>query len=268
MSWKVVSASARGPTHVLEAEPCGDAAAAAVSGAGLVAVVCDGAGSAALGPLGARVCASTLTDLLAAELLRPPSRGEGPGAGPGEGPGEAEVDIPATVRTAISRVRDLLRAIALAQGRCIEALDTTVVGAVMGMRGGWMFHVGDGAALATSSMASGPVVMSPPENGEFANETFFVTRPDWSAHLRFTEVPRECDVVSLMTDGVTPFCIKERERRIDLGFFRPVSSFLEKSCERDGASALLGTLDSPRAAAISKDDKTFLWALRHPTDRA
>ena len=72
-----------------------------------------------------------------------------------------------------------------------------------------MAHLGDGLAGIVHAADWPAALLSQPQNGEFANETFFVTEDDWRAHLRFMEAPglRVGGVVALLTDGAMPFVI-------------------------------------------------------------
>ena len=68
-------------------------------------------------------------------------------------------------------------------------------------------HIGDGAVLTGSTDSSyGKTILnkdlslSEPENGEYKNETYFVTEPFWLKHLRIKVVPK-VDWVIAGTDG-------------------------------------------------------------------
>ena len=105
-------------------------------------------------------------------------------------------------------------------------------------------------------------MLSRPENGEYADETYFVTDENWTDHLRLTPLaaPGRGCVIGLMSDGTAPFAV-DRERS---GFFRPfidpVAAFLREATAANGNEALRNLLESPRASAISSDDKTLLLA--------
>jgi len=83
-------------------------------------------------------------------------------------------------------------------------------------------HLGDGIAFSTSSENS--EILSWPENGEFANETFFVTASDAVEHFRLTatnlEVPKS---LLLASDGAAVSLF----RRSDHGVATAVATLCE-----------------------------------------
>ena len=113
--------------------------------------------------------------------------------------------------SAVIAARSRLAELAGARALTLENFSCTLVGCVASAGGGRFFHIGDGYAIYQG--AAGDSVLSRPENGEYADETFFVTDEDWKDHLRFTPVPQpECGcVIGLMSDGTAPFAVN-RER--------------------------------------------------------
>src|SRR5208282_5579565 len=110
----------------------------------------------------------------------------------------------------------------------------TLVGCVASPGGGCFFHIGDGFAIHQG--AAGDSVLSRPENGEYADETYFVADENWQDHLRLTRLPalRAGCVIGLMSDGTAPFAVN-RERN---GFFRPfidpIAVFLREAAAAAG----------------------------------
>lgn len=141
--------------------------------------------------------------------------------------------------------------------------NATLVGVVAGPDGGCFFHLGDGAAFATDVAQYSPCVMSLPENGENANDTYFFTESNWRDHLRVTVFPREHNLVALMTDGVTPFALGPRSEGPHVPFFAPVSKFLQARTTVEGERALAATLSKDEIRRITGDDKTLVWAWRN-----
>ncbi|WP_158258330.1 protein phosphatase 2C domain-containing protein [Rhodopila globiformis] len=70
--------------------------------------------------------------------------------------------------------------------------------------------------------------MSPPHNGEAANETFFVTMDDWQDTLRVTHFP-PCRRVLLMSDGVTGFAALKATAGLEPAFMAPVDRCLAQA---------------------------------------
>ena len=227
--WRVFSASATGKRNLEQGAAGQDASHCVVTDDVLVATVCDGAGSVREGRTGsdfiARALAEQLSSTLHADRNLPEVQAEG------------SARLEATIHSAIEAVRTRLADL-----------------------GGCFFHIGDGFAIQQG--AAGDSVLSRPENGEYADETYFVTDENWKDHLRLTPLPapeRGC-VIGLMSDGTAPFAVN----RARSGFFRPfidpIAAFLREATAPNGNEALRNLLESPRACEISPDDKTLLLA--------
>jgi len=251
--WRVFSASATGKRN-LDAGAVGqDASHCVVTDELLVAVVCDGAGSAREGRAGAGFMARALAEQLARDVA---ADRDGPAEDRAQDGGRRELAIRRAIETVRSRLADLAASHELA----LHDYSCTLVGCVAAREGGCFFHVGDGFAIQQGP--AGDTVLSRPENGEYADETYFVTDENWLEHLRFTALalPQRGAVIGLMSDGTAPFAVN----RARSGFFRPfidpITSFLHAATASNGNEALRSLLESPRACEISADDKTLLLA--------
>lgn len=248
--WRVAGTSVTGPYHALNDELCQDRHHVQVTPDGaLIALVSDGAGSAQYGGAGAAVVCEEVAASLASFA------------------GETR---PAASRTLLRRsCRAVCAGIAAARARVLDemppgaSLDdyhATLVGAVMlpGL-GGLFFHIGDGAGLALSGDRW---LLSAPRNGQYSNETFFFTQPDWRRHLRFKLIEPGYDTIFLMSDGVTDLGFRQNGHGPEphMGFFQPIGRFLSSAGRDEGELALGATLDTPAARERSHDDKTLVWA--------
>ena len=252
--WRVFSASAAGKRNLEHGEASQDACHHIVTNDLLVAVVCDGAGSVREGRTGSNFIARNLAEHLSSAL--------GAGAEPSrpdmQPAGSARLD--AAIREAIEAVRTRLGDLAASRELALHELSCTLVGCAASPGGGCLFHVGDGFAIVQS--AAGDSLISGPENGEYADETYFVTDENWMDHLRITPLPapERGSLIGLMSDGPAPFAVN----RARSGFFRPfidpIAAFLGEANARNGNEALRNLLESPRASEISHDDKTLLLA--------
>jgi hypothetical protein len=244
MPWHVCAAAAIGRSHVDGGLPCQDAFAYERVGELLLAVACDGAGSQPHSAEGAQVLSTTVVATLAARAR------DGALATP-----EA---LHVCIRDAIGVARNELSARATQDGGQLTQYATTLVGTIVGPGGGWFFHVGDGVGVA---LASDACIVSLPENGEYANETFFVTGDAWEEHLRVMPIPGAVTCVMLMSDGAMPFVMSKDLAMPYRPFFDPVAQYHAGVDETTGSQALLGTLADPRTNTITSDDKTLLFAL-------
>jgi hypothetical protein len=102
--------------------------------------------------------------------------------------------------------------------------------------------------------------VSLPENGEYANETYFVTGDGWQAHLRLLPIPEPVTMIALMSDGAAPFVMQRGLGGLFRPFMDPVEQYLSTATQEAGDDALAGLLGDPRTHAITSDDKTLLIA--------
>lgn len=248
MAWKVYAASAIGKYHIDTGIPCQDAFAFRVVGDAFVGVVCDGAGSASHSEIGATECAQIVVESIANAL------------------GEVEVDQVSAacsreyLESVLESVRVRLQGIADERGFGFHDLSCTLVGCVATPHGGCLFHIGDGMAVVESSESSPTISL--PENGEYANETYFVTADDWRVRLRITQLPTfETGCIALMSDGAAPFVVNREKTGLFRPFIDPVKNYLLSVSEPDGSNALRETLGDEKTYSITGDDKTLLIAL-------
>jgi len=250
MTWRVFAASAIGKSHIDAGTECQDAFARAVVGDILLAAVCDGAGSQALSQVGAEA----VSRLVVADLARRASAGDP----------LATLDAAAfgsLIGDVVAGARAELNVAAEAAGVPLGSYAATLVGVVATGDGGYFFHVGDGQGAAEPRATGEATVMSLPENGEYANETYFVSGEEWRQHLRITPIGLPIRSVALMSDGAAPFVMTKGNAALYRPFIDPVEKFLATASDPDGCAALASTLADPRTYRITGDDKTLLIAL-------
>ena len=262
--WSLGLASVTGTSHLETGLPCQDFAACRTSGDQLVAVVCDGAGSADRADIGARISAETVADrLIDAEWTLDPDHPE---------------RIHDPIHQAIAQAREKITD-QLEPDETLADYHTTLVGIVADEGGACFFHIGDGFGLAAlpelcrdDEQANGSVhywerlAFSRPENGWFANETYFLTQDRWENHLRFKHLVQPPELVVLASDGPEPFIVQDG---------KPNQAFIDVvilQCQRlDSDKArhayVEQILSSPKADPVTSDDKTLLVAMREKWTR-
>jgi hypothetical protein len=249
MEWKVFFARAAGKYHLDCDAPCEDAGHFALGNGTWVGVVCDGAGSAREARLGSELFSQWLCEGLGRLVLRRDPASTAP-----EPMRDQLIGL-------IEQTRERVAEVAHARECELREFACTLIACVVHGDKACFMHIGDGFAICQSK--SGASFLSLPENGEFSDETYFVTDDAWRERLRITpcfDVEPGC-VIGLMSDGASPFAV-DRSRS---GFFRPfldpVVSFLRTAAPGDGDRALQDLLASERTHEITSDDKAILLAI-------
>lgn len=250
MQCRVFAASAIGKSHIDGGIPCQDAFALNAIDEVLIAAVCDGAGSAALSDVGSNLVASTLVSSIADQYR----------AGETMHRLDAEA-FKSKIEQMVAAARANLEALAQTENRPLGDYSATLVGAVTSAEQGYFFHIGDGLAIAQCAAPENGNIISLPENGEYANETYFITGSEWAEHLRITPIGSKINLLALMSDGAMPFVMSKGNADFYRPFIDPVANYLETVSETDGSKALEGTLSDVRTHQITSDDKALLIAL-------
>ena len=206
----------------------------------MIAVVCDGAGSASHSAEGALICADHLVTTLRDHI------------------DALDEDTGQWLQEAISKTRDELKHYAEKNALALRDLACTIVGAVIWPQRGIFFHIGDGFGIA--ELDSGKSIITAPENGEYNNETWFITAEEWADHLRVTQFSGAISRLALMSDGAMPFALDKTQRALFAPFIEPVINFLKQVEAETGNQALAETLSNPATHSITMDDKTLLLA--------
>lgn len=262
--WRRVGASVIGSSHGSSGTPCQDAHACGIArdedGPVLVVVVGDGAGSSARSDVGSR----TACDAALAAIQQTVAR-------------RAHVGTITTtdVEGWMLAAQGAVAARAEADGAPLRDYRTTLLLAVIGRRHAAYAQVGDGAIVAgehtdsdtprsaRTGMAYIPVFW--PDNGEYANTTYFVTDPESLTHLQIAVRVPAPDAVALMSDGLQMLALSLRDRSAHAPFFDGMFGSVQSAVP--AALPALGSglgqfLASPAVVARTDDDKTLVLAHR------
>ena len=251
MTWIFGAAKQVGISHQETGAPCQDSfdIERSEDGKWVAVAVCDGAGSAKHSEVGSNLVSKTFAKKLI--LLSKEVETRQPGAW-----------INDFVIQQILNVREELRAEAKSDD--LRDFHTTLVAFLMSDFGGFAIHIGDGSILGGIAKDSGDateidseVFMSKPENGEYSNETFFITEGDWIKHLRITPMP-PLDWVFVGTDGGSAFFADPADNpKQDF-----ITSFIADLKNRNSGawSQRIGEILSDKQAdKITNDDKTLIF---------
>jgi hypothetical protein len=255
-AWITAASSVRGKGHEQTGTPCQDASLvlASADGEWVALVASDGAGSAEYAEVGS----STVTKHFADALIRlAPALAN-------RNPGEWIIDA---VLASIIDIRDELRT--AARSDSLKAYHCTLVACLIGPTGGFSIHIGDGSIFggiaenetSTTIDLSRRIFISAPQNGEYANETVFITEREWIKNLRIQPIPK-LDWVMLGTDGGMALAMNN-DTVPKTGFVAPVLSEVIRSANLGSSSdTLRDILSDKQADRLTNDDKTLVIAIR------
>jgi hypothetical protein len=251
--WSYAGSSVVGHSHLSTNVPCQDKHRLRTSQNGnwIAISVSDGAGSAEYAEKGAEIT----SEHFCTELIKLSHELES------KTPGEWINDF---VVECVLNVRKELRNIA--HGEDLKKFHCTLVAALMGPTGGFAIHIGDGAifggAIGSPDIAgfvelNNNFVISKPENGEYSNETYFITESNWIKHLRITPLPK-LDWIIGCTDGGASLLL-EGETEVKPTFLCP---FLERQINEKDSHYINEVISDPKANKLTTDDKTIVVAIR------
>ena len=175
--WQVAGISVTGTSHQKAGIECQDtwilSQVVNPGNSELVTAACisDGAGSVGKAFAGARLTAfgvsNWLTERFASALKLPQDQ---------------------IKQLCLAKIRRLVRRAATRAGCSPDEYAATLVAVCVGSDGAWLaLHLGDGGIIG--KFGNQVLVVSPPEKGEFANESWFVTSSDALEHLRIYGSP-------------------------------------------------------------------------------
>lgn len=246
----VVAASAVGKSHLTVGKPCEDAFCHVTAGRWTSAVVCDGCGSAEQGGEGAALIArwfATALVGLGSELDE-------------RGPGDWTVD------RVIGLIVDLRQTMRDSFGADLLPYSATIVAAMQSDTSGFLVHVGDGIGTAFDLSPLGEITVraqSDPENGEYINQTFYVTEGNWLRHLRITPFTGAQGII-LATDGGQPLLYDGVT--LDREALLPLLSVLFQD-DATPTEALDAFIGRPEVARLTNDDVTIALLLSENAER-
>jgi hypothetical protein len=261
--WRVAYASVIGTSHENTGLPCQDAGCCRIVSDPegrrvLIAVACDGAGSASQSLDGA-----TLTiDRFLREFSEATSHLGLDGI------------TKEFVEDWLSRVRAEIRDRAEIVDLSPREFACTLLGAVVGQDRAAFFQIGDGAIVVSNRAEPddyGWVFW--PQHGEFANQTNFVTQDNAFEVLEFELEERCVDEVAIFTDGVERLVLDLQERTAHAPFFRTLFGWVAKTeaaavNEEIPTSEVMGRyLGSKQINDRTDDDKTLILASRRPAPK-
>jgi hypothetical protein len=245
--WKAVGTSVAGTSHVELNVPCQDYSAYARviigSAPALIIAIADGAGSARLSHLGAQEAV--------AHLLRTIPLGL-----------RSAFDIDEYLaRQWLNDTRAHLENISSQQGCELRDLGSTILVAILTDSVSFFVQIGDGAWI----VEHGGEYLAPtwPADGEYVNETTFLTSPNWAESIKYQVVAGTLSAAAGFTDGLQRLALEFDSRSVYAPFFEPLFRVLRGADDENSLIApLIEFLSSDRIAERTDDDKTLVLACR------
>lgn len=259
-SWRVVSACDIGTSHTGSGTPCQDNADHCIvrtkEGPVLVAVVCDGAGSAAHSDIGAWLAATTFIELVEVYFEN----------------GGRLIDIDRDKMVDwIAKTAERLTARANGDGNSPKDYSCTLIAAIVGNDAAAFAQIGDGAIVVSHGAADGWSWVFWPQHGEYANQTLFVLSANAADAMEFNLAPRRIDEFAIFSDGIERMVLHGATKAVNDFFdqmFVPVRASTAKGLDQKLSDKLKAYLGSVVVNARTNDDKTLLMATRRPHERA
>jgi hypothetical protein len=249
--WSWVGACSTGTSHVKAGAGCDDAGAclevASPNGPTLIAAVADGAGSAPLAGLGARIAVRSVCRSALAFV------------GLGGRPDEIDDALAADW---LDGLRDRLDQAALRRSQARRALAATLIVCVVQRESAVVVHVGDGACALRLDGEAAWRVPSWPAQGEYAATTYFVT-DDPEPRTVVSHVAGTVAELALFSDGLERLALDFGTSAAFAPFFESMFPPLRKAApgrQRPLSAELRAFLDGPAVTGRTDDDKTLVMA--------
>jgi hypothetical protein len=162
----------------------------------------------------------------------------------------------------LKEARGHLNVVACDYGCDPADLACTILFAVLGELVSFFAQIGDGAwVIQKGEQYTVPIW---PDNGEYVNETTFLTSPNWQEALRCYSTYGTIERVAGFTDGLQRVALHIATKSVFAPFFDPLFSVLRDSTNEEALkSALAEFLSCQRLAARTDDDKSLVLACHH-----
>jgi len=252
--WRLLAESVIGTSHVRSDKPCQDRCHTLRSVIRaqhiLIAACADGAGSASASEVGAQTAIESVMALILRDL-------------------DGGLEVADLSRDdGVRWYREALAAMtseAAARVLPLHELACTLLVAVVGETHAVFVQIGDGAIVIREGEGYAAVFW--PQQGEYANTTFFLTSATMEERLEFSlrDAP---DALALFTDGLQNLTLEMAARTPHTRFF---DAMFKQLATAEAAEELIAPLraflDSPSVNQRTDDDKSLILAWRPPVER-
>ncbi|WP_414548682.1 PP2C family serine/threonine-protein phosphatase [Anabaena sp. CCY 0017] len=246
--WQVVAASVCGTSHIRNQQLCQDAHHwQLLPGNVLVTAAADGAGSASQGKVGAMVAVETAIETLAMKEITPDILGD-------------DALVQSLLNEALLSAKKAVEDEAVACSKQPQDLATTLIIMLATPDMVGVAQIGDGLAVAKDHQGN-LLALTKPDNGEYINQTTFLTSPD-ALDTAQIKLWRETIVnVGVLTDGLQMLALNMLVGEPHKPFFFPLFDFVENVEDQTLAKEqLVRFLGSERITQRTDDDLTLILA--------
>ncbi|MFA5236646.1 MAG: PP2C family serine/threonine-protein phosphatase [Methanoregula sp.] len=254
MTWKHLSLSVTGKSHNDRNEPgqdyCRTGALRFADRDFFVGLAADGAGSTTHGGVGAEIACETLYLQILSRIR--------------QGDTIASVSDD-TIRAWITVSREAIATRSQGDGQRLKDYACTIIGVVATNDHALYFQIGDGCIVIGNGAGYRTIFW--PEQGEYANTTYFVSDDAFQEHIKIEHQKTAPDEIALFTDGLQNLVLSFSTRTVHEGFFRPLFAALRKKPDNgftDLTTHLTALLSRDDVNARSDDDKTLILAVNVP----
>ncbi len=254
-AWRLVSASEIGTSHIGTGKPCQDYISYKVvktsQGEFIIAVVCDGAGSAAHSDVGSWLAATTFVEFVELHFTHG---------------GRLEDVDKSLVLSWINKTASRIVHRAEEDGNPFKEYACTFLGAIIGPRNAVFAQIGDGAIVVSHGDDDGWNWVFWPQHGEYANQTNFILSKNVEANLLYDLAPRQIDEFAIFSDGIERLVVHYETKTVNEQFFsqmiKPVRTSPIVGLNVQLSSYLKNYLGSDMINRKTDDDKSLFLASR------
>ena len=241
--WRCFSASVIGSGHISNGTPCQDAHCVSITDLKFVCAISDGAGSAKFSQIGSKTAVNAAIVELT-ELTAEPDRQE-------------ILQVVNATKAAVEYAANQ-HEVSPSELACTLILIWATANCIV------VGQIGDGAVVA--SIDGKIEAVSRPQNGEYLNQTTFLTSDNYDSNLVVTSRYGTIQSVAGFTDGIELVALKLPEAEPFEPFFQSLFDFVQvESNEIVGTKRLEDFLLSDRLRERTDDDLTLTLACLVPS---
>jgi hypothetical protein len=244
-NWKIISDSVSGLDHENSGTPCQDANYSKIlRNKILVSAIADGAGTALMGELGAKIAVQSAVRNVRIKSIE-----------------IDKLDDEKWKEILIGSFKSAQEAIekeAKEKGMAVRDLATTLILVIAYPGFVVAGQIGDGEVILANN--ENLITLTKPQNGEYINETTFIVLPDALDTIQIKFWRGDFTNIAIISDGLQMIALKMPEHLPYEPFFIPLFRFISSAEEIEAQEQLTKFLRSERIRERTTDDLTLLLA--------